>query len=60
MKILTYGETQLFVIQCNCGFTTTACCTLEAAGREADLHMARMFPLPSERRPCDLKEESAK
>jgi adenine-specific DNA methylase len=41
-----------FRIHFACGFVTSWCYTLEAAGREADVHMAQVFPIPTERRPC--------
>jgi hypothetical protein len=41
-----------FVFRCECGFSTESRATLEAAGREADLHMAQMYPTPTQRRPC--------
>ena len=41
-----------FSFECACGFYTDTCFTLEAAGRAADLHMAEMYPTPTERRPC--------
>jgi len=43
----------LFAIECNCGWKSKAHFTVEAAGRDADLHMAEKFPVGTLRRPCD-------
>ena len=43
-----------FKLRCRCGWETAGNYTLEGAGREADLHMAEKFPLPSSRRPCHV------
>ena len=43
----------LFAIECNCGWRSKAHFTLEAAGRDADLHIAEKFPIGRLRRPCD-------
>ena len=45
-----------FAISCPCGWKSPYRSTLEAAGRDADLHMAEKFPLPSSRRPCNAGE----
>ena len=55
MRMIVYADERgvWFMLVCPCGFGTSDCATLEAAGREADLHMAEKFPRGSERRPCD-------
>ena len=52
---LTYGKGASFRFVCDCGWRSPVRFTVEAAGRDADLHMAEKFPLGSERRPCDSK-----
>jgi hypothetical protein len=54
MNIITqfFSGVCFFSIECACGFRTEWRYTLEAAGRDADLHMAEKFPRGSERRPC--------
>ena len=37
---------------CACGYQTPFRCTLEAAGRDMDLHLAKQFPNPKERMEC--------
>jgi hypothetical protein len=51
--IVSYEWPVTFVLRCRCGFSTPARATLEAAGRDADLHMAEKFPIGTIRRPCD-------
>lgn len=43
---------QRWQIVCACGFSTRPTCTLEAAGRAMDLHLAERFPNGSERVEC--------
>lgn len=45
-------QSNQFQFTCACGWQSQPRYTLEAAGREADLHMAERFPKGSERRPC--------
>lgn len=54
MKIIQCSTNQgiKFVIEFDCGFRTPERFTLEAAGRDADLHMAETFPIGTQRRPC--------
>ena len=52
MRILYRPWSQEFQLECECGFQTGWNYTMEATGREADLHMAAMYPLGTERRPC--------
>lgn len=51
MRIIVVANDR-FILDCPCGWKSEARATLEAAGRDADLHMAATFPLPSGRRPC--------
>jgi hypothetical protein len=39
---------------CGCGLEMPWRFTAEAAGRDADLHMAERSPNPKERRPCSM------
>lgn len=41
-----------FLIKCACGWESGLNYTAEGVGREFDLHMAKMYPLPTSRRPC--------
>ena len=41
-------------VRCGCGFSTPPRLTLEAAGREYDLHLAARWPRPSQRFPCPV------
>ena len=41
-----------YQIECPCGFTTPGRATMEAAGRDIDVHLAEQFRLPSTRRFC--------
>jgi hypothetical protein len=52
MKLLVIRTGQMyasafFAVVCACGWKSQWRATLEAAGRDADLHMAEKFPLPS-------------
>jgi hypothetical protein len=56
LVVLTYGKCASFRFSCACGWKSPVRYTLEAAGRDADVHMAERFPIGTLRRPCD--EES--
>jgi hypothetical protein len=47
-----------FVIKCACGWESGLNSTAEGVGRAFDLHMAKMYPLPTSRRPCPAPERT--
>jgi hypothetical protein len=55
LVILTYGTLTEFRFACNCGWISPLHWTIEAAGRDADLHMAAKFPIGTQRRPCEAQ-----
>ncbi len=54
--VITFANSR-FVIECPCGYRTQARATLEAAGRDIDMHQAAKFPIGTQRRPCRREAE---
>jgi hypothetical protein len=49
----------LYRFRCGCGTVTEWRYTVEAAGRDFDLHMAEKFPIGTQRRPCEKPRTEA-
>lgn len=49
---LVYKNNEGYIFRCGCGWTNEPKFTLEAAGREIDLHLAEKFPSANVRFPC--------
>lgn len=54
MKLIQNGNG--WVMRCPCGYETPFRYTLEAAGRDMDVHLAVTTPLPSARQECAAGE----
>jgi len=52
MKLEIEVGPRAYRMHCPCGFITPWRWTLEAIGRDMDIHQAEKYPIGTERRPC--------